>query len=372
MTSSLLLTNVLFCGIATLLLLPILKNPNTLTYKKGIPIYIIVSAVILKLFIPYEFSFTRTLASKNLLPFLKIMFGIEILNGVAFGNCLLWVWGLISLFLLLHLIIQQRRLNRILNIVQPTKNIELISTLSELCYQREMRKIPNIIQLDTAFSPFIIGFHSPVIVLPTHISYLSKNELQFILKHELEHLIHNHILIKRLIEIVTVIYWWNPIVWLLRKELLRALELQADLNVIKDLSKNECLTYLETLVRISKNISIKRNTNVSLSFTLKNSMIGFRVSTILNFHDLQKRKMSSIRHICLLALSTTFLLFPVMYTFEAYYTLPSTSDNTFTIDTKTDYFILRDDKFYDLYIDGEYVITFDNKPDDFSNLPVHE
>lgn len=372
MTPSLLLTNLLFCGIATLMLLPILKNPTTLTYKNGIPIYIIISAVLIKLFIPYEFSFTHTLASKNILPIFRNMFDIEVFKSITFGNCLLWIWGLISLILLLHLIMQQRRLKRILNLVQPTNNTELIAIISELCHQKEMKKIPNIIYLDTVFSPFIIGFHSPVIVLPTHLFNLSKNEIQFILKHELEHILHKHLLIKRIIEIVTAIYWWNPIIWLLRKEILRALELQADMNVIKELSKKDSLNYLETLIRISKDISIKRNTKLSLSFTLKNSMIGYRVSTILNFHDLQKRRLSSIRHMCFLALSITFLLFPVLYTFEAYYTLPSTAEKTFAIDTKTDYFIFREDKFYDLYIDGEYVITFDNKPDDFSNLPVHE
>ncbi len=30
---------------------------------------------------------------------------------------------------------------------------------------------------------------------------------------------------------------------------------------------------------------------------------------------------------------------------------------TFTVDPRTDYFILREDQLYDMYINGEYVVT---------------
>lgn len=368
MAPSLLFTNTLFCGLATLFLLPLLKHPNTLTYRKGIPIFIIVGAVLLKLLFPYEFTFTRTLASKNILPVLTNILRIKFYKDIIIGDFLLWIWLLISMLLFLYLIVQHRMLKRILSVVSPAKDKELNAILSELCTQKEMKKMPKIIQLDHVSSPFIIGFHSPVIVLPTQ---LSKSEIKLILMHELEHLIHNHLLIKRIIEITTVLHWWNPIIWLLRKELLRALELQADMNVIKELSSKDSLTYLETLISISRKASSKIKVNLSLSFALKNSMVVYRVSTILESNYFQKKKKSFIHNFCLSFISILFLLFPIMYTFEPYYPLPSSDENILSINAETDYFILREDKFYDLYIDGAYVVTFDNKPEDFSNLKVY-
>lgn len=105
---------------------------------------------------------------------------------------------------------------------------------------------------------------------------------------------------------------------------------------------------------------------------MKNSLIGYRVSTILSSNYLQKKKITSILDICLLISSIALLLFSTGYTFEAYYPFPDTEGNVFTIDVTTDYFMLREESLYDLYVDGDYAITFDHIPEDFSNLPVHK
>lgn len=97
-----------------------------------------------------------------------------------------------------------------------TKNAEINDISSELCTQKKVQKQLRIIQIDITASPFIMGFHFPIIVLP---NILSKEEAKFVLMHELEHLIHNHILIKSIIDLIAVIYWWNPIIWLLRTSL---------------------------------------------------------------------------------------------------------------------------------------------------------
>lgn len=80
-----------------------------------------------------------------------------------------------------------------MSIVPVTKNAEINDISSELCTQKKVQKQLRIIQIDITASPFIMGFHFPIIVLPT---ILSKEEAKFVLMHELEHLIHNHILIK--------------------------------------------------------------------------------------------------------------------------------------------------------------------------------
>lgn len=369
MSSSFALTNYLFCVLAALLILPLLKSPNILTYKKGFPILIAISLIIIKLLVPYEFPFTHTLASKNILPIIKQIIHINLFKNITVGNLFGGIWSIVAMLLFIYTITMHWRLMRILSIVSSSTNIELAHILSELCTEKKIKNKPKIVQLDIKMSPFITGFRTPIIVLPFQ---LSTDEAKFILMHELEHLTHHHIIVKAFIEIFTIIYWWNPLVWLLRKNLIRALELQADSNVIKDLSNKAGLTYLETLVNISKNAYIKRNTNLSLPFALKNNMVEYRVRTILMSTYTQKNKKTFTLHACLLTLSIMLWLFSFTYTFESYSISPMMAENTFSIDTKTDYFKLRQDQLYDLYINGNYILTMDSIPDDLSKLPIHK
>lgn len=369
MSSSLILTNFLFCSLAALLLFPLLRQPNVLTFKKGIPISIIIILVLIKLLVPYEFTFTHTLASKNILPMFMKIYNFSIYKNITVGNSFLYIWLSITLLLLIHILLNYRKLKRILSLVPETKDTELTEMLNDLCIQNNIRNVPQLIQLDLITSPFIIGYQKPIIVLPNQ---TRKKDARFILMHELEHLIHHHLLIKVIIETVAIFYWWNPVVWILRRELIRAFELQADANVIKDLSKEESLTYLETLIAISRNVSKIQNTTLSLSFTLKSSMVEYRIRTILASNLFQKRKKNILLYFSLINLSIMLLFFSFIYTFESY-AIPSVdADNTFTINTQNDFFILQDNNQYDLYIDGTYVLSFDNIPGDLSELPVYK
>ncbi len=367
MSSSLILTNFLFCSLAALLLFPLLRQPNVLTFKKGFPIFIIIILVLIKLLVPYEFTFTHTLPSKNILPMFMKIFNFPIYKSITFGYLFLYIWLSITLLLLIHILLNYRKLKRILSLVPETKDTELTAILTDLCIQKNIRNIPQIIELGFITSPFIIGYQKPIIVLPKQIR---KKDARFILMHELEHLIHHHLLMKIIIETVAIFYWWNPVIWILRRELIRAFELQADANVIKDLSKEASLTYLETLINISRNVSKIQNSNLSLSFTLKSSMVEYRIRTILASNLFQKRKMNILLYLSLISLSSMLLLFSFIYTFESYAIHPTDAANTFTINPQNDFFILKN-KQYDLYIDGTYVLSFDTIPGDLSDLPVY-
>lgn len=48
--------------------------------------------IFLKMLIPYEFSFTHTLASKNVLPVFKELFKIQVFEGITVEIIFLWIW----------------------------------------------------------------------------------------------------------------------------------------------------------------------------------------------------------------------------------------------------------------------------------------
>ena len=369
MTCSLLLTNCLFCGLAALFLLPLLKHPKILTYRKGFPVIITIILILTKMLIPYEFSFTSTLASKKILPLINAVVNFNLYRNITIGELFLYAWLFIAILLLGFNSLKHRKLIKILSIVPTTNNITITQLLSELYKQNKVKHKPKVVQLNINTGPFIAGLLNPTIVLP---SQLSSSETKFVLLHEFEHFKHRHILIKACIEIVTAIYWWNPVIWILRKEVNQALEMQADANVIQGLSKKDGLSYLDTLIKVSKNIHEKHNANLALSFTLKRNMVAYRVNTALKFDFKENDKKLTLFQICPLILSTVLLLSSFIFTFESYHITSLNVEGTFTVNHKSDYFLLRKDNLYDLYIDDKHIATIHTIPEDLSKLSIHK
>ena len=162
----------------------------------------------------------------------------------------------------------------------------------------------------------------------------------------------------------------NPIVWFLRKKIICALEIQADAGVMGKLRDNVGFEYLDTLVKISKMGNSKHDINPALSFAWSGNTIGYRVHTALGFDCSMKSKRISVLSGLSMILSIVILLTSSMYTFESYNVSQSNVEGTFTINDDTDFFVLREDMLYDLYVNGEYTVTIPAIPEDLNNLPI--
>ncbi|MBE5976141.1 MAG: M56 family metallopeptidase [Paenibacillaceae bacterium] len=369
MSSSLILTNCFFCGLAALSLIPLLRYPNFLVYKKGVPLFIAVFIVFLKMLLPYEYSFTHTIASRTILPFLKNIEAFTIYNN-ELGNVIKIIWLIIALLLFTFITSKHRKLIQILSLVQETEDKELNQLLTELCNLKHLRKKPKLIQMNVNTGPFIVGFLNPIIVFPYF--NLSLPEKKFVLMHELEHLNSFHIIIKYCIEVVTIIYWWNPVLWIFRREVLRALELQADTQVLQNLSNNSRLSYLETLIKLSRIICQRQDNSIlTLSFSLKNSLLEYRIKSALKFNFVNKQLKIVKYKLYPLLFTVSLMILSFFYTFESYNINQTNVEGTFTVNAKTDYFVERQDNTFDLYIKGEYVVTMQDIPGCLVKLPVH-
>ena len=63
-------------------------------------------------------------------------------------------------------------------------------------------------------TPIIAGYIRPIIYLPD--IEFSDSELYYALLHECMHYLHKDLWVKLLIEIICAIYWWNPLIYLLK------------------------------------------------------------------------------------------------------------------------------------------------------------
>ena len=98
--------------------------------------------------------------------------------------------------------------------------------------------------------PMVYGILQPYILMPANLE-LEPWELYYVLSHEASHYFHHDLLIKSSINIITIIYWWNPMVYLFRKQAGLLLEMQVDDRVVNGEERAK-LEYLNCLIRVKE------------------------------------------------------------------------------------------------------------------------
>jgi len=107
----------------------------------------------------------------------------------------------------------------------------------------------RIYQNPLAKTPMLIGLFRQCIILPD-VNY-TEDELKGALTHELAHKRRHDLLYKWFTLFVNAVHWFNPVVWLVRREVNHACELSCDEAVIKNLETNEKQSYGETLINLA-------------------------------------------------------------------------------------------------------------------------
>lgn len=155
----------------------------------------------------------------------------------------------------------------------------------------------QMIQTNIVSTPMVFGFFRPRIILPE--IKLTSEEWYCILKHELSHYICGDLWVKFLVEFLCSIYWWNPFVYLFRKQISKAQEIHIDLFVTKSMNEAERIKYLECLLKIAKIPISKGLDKWILSFNGDSvNILSQRFNMILNhsisFNETKRKKLSSL------------------------------------------------------------------------------
>lgn len=99
-------------------------------------------------------------------------------------------------------------------------------------------------------SAFGMGVLHKRIILPDR-NY-TESELRYVLLHEYTHFLNHDTLVKLLVTLFCMIFWWNPVVYLLQKDLEQTLEIKCDLSVARTLDEQERAAYLRTILSLMK------------------------------------------------------------------------------------------------------------------------
>ena len=366
MSSSLIYTNAFFFTFSAVIMLYLIDKPALLTYKKGIPIFSLLVLILLRLIIPGEFFFTTTIPSKNILTFINNIEQLKVVRGFSLIEIVIFIWFSISSVLLIRVLCNHRRFMKIISLLPRVKEKEVVDIFSNLCKEQNLRKVPKLVRFNSFTTPTIVGFKNPIIVIPNS---LSKDEIRFALLHELEHYKHHHLLLKIFVEIAFILYWWHPLMWILKMSFTQALELQADAYATSTLSKEDTFAYTKALVSITDEQNSKQ-TAFSMAFAINMGFTKKRISSLTESIRI-KRPTILLKQKLLVLISVAILLLSAFFTFEASHIDSEVTKGTITVNSSNTYFLEIQDGKYEFYINGNYVSTMENIPDWLSDFPVN-
>ncbi|MCM1025717.1 MAG: M56 family metallopeptidase [Roseburia sp.] len=223
------------------------------------------------------------------------------------------------------------------------------SIMTRICDGRKntfrICRLPN---LDTARQS---GAIHPCIMIPAELE-LSEEELYYTLYHEFIHYRHHDFLIKLGMNLLSAIYWWNPLCRILAKQLDLLQEIRVD-EAVTGGDQEVQTAYYKVLETIGEQLMSASGKPTSPTYLTAPRATG-------SIADLRRRAEMIFYYkkaflpvfLSLLLLVLGLFIGSYCFTFEAYYVAEQDELKTTEVTPDEMYAILLDDGTYDIYWDG--------------------
>lgn len=194
--------------------------------------------------------------------------------------CLFFIWSALALVLFVRKItVYQGFFQYIRAGNTEVLDIKILNLLSDCEEKLNIKTRVELSYNSLIYSPIMIGFFRPRIVLPVH--GLDDKELSYIFVHELTHYKQRDMFYKWLIQIVVCAHWFNPFVYLLEKEVNKSCELSCDEKVIAVLDDKARREYGDTLISFLKSNNLYKSSLASVTLTEGAEQLKERLGAII-------------------------------------------------------------------------------------------
>ncbi len=229
--------------------------------------------------------------------FIKPGYWSEIRSGIW----LLWLG--VALVLFVHKVASYRSFVRFIRIgsgIERISDPHILELYHAVLMTAKIKRPLPLYRNDQVASPMLVGIIHPALIIPT----LGANDDEFrnILRHELTHYKRMDFLYKWLVQIALCLHWFNPLAYLVAKEINKCCELSCDEAVIKHLDKVGRRAYGDALM-----LSLTAQGNysdfvVSMTMSENGNIVKERLDMIMNY-----KKKSALTS-CAAAILTLLLL----------------------------------------------------------------
>ena len=330
---------------------------------------------LIRILIPFEFSYQKVIRDRYLYAVLMYPYTLAREYQSFLFSIIIAIWVVGSCFFFYRFFRKISSSYAYLKRIDKRTSNNTINIFSRI---HTGKKIP-IFESSAIETPFLAGLFHPAIYIPTY--EYTEEQLYYILLHEYTHYKNKDLWVKLLCNLFCIVFWWNPIIYLLPKDLNAILELKCDATLAKELTEEEQISYLDTILFTlhCMNSNNKAHTG-KLSFTTA----FVRPIDNLNkqrFHSLTKSiqknnlissfsKFTIVCLLCLLFLSSYYFILQPSY---------ETPDNELweegvdaVFDSSNSYLVPNEAGGYNLYYNNELVgeISAQDIQSGFCDIPI--
>ena len=158
------------------------------------------------------------------------------------------IWAVISVTLIVQFLWKSWKVSRKAEWYSTNKDSRAERVLERVKNESWRMPAVSVCICPTLDIPMGTGLFRHRICLPEH--EYTQEEMYYILKHEYTHFCNRDLTVKFLAHLFCCIFWWNPAVYLLKKDISQILEIKCDIRATEKFSKRERLEYLLTIVRV--------------------------------------------------------------------------------------------------------------------------
>ena len=165
-------------------------------------------------------------------------------RSLTLSQVLFWVWLAGAVLLLLWHLVGFLRFKTYLR--RWAKPMEPPRFLPDLTRELGLAQPVRLLTCPGVKGPMMTGLFAPTVILPEELP--PREDLWFILRHELTHFRRRDILYKTLLLCANLVHWFNPLTWVLLRSAEGDLERCCDDDVVKGLSREQRGRYGQTIV----------------------------------------------------------------------------------------------------------------------------
>lgn len=335
-------------------------------------IFAIIAVIMLRMMVPVNFPFTKTIYSSKLLIGLGNIVYANVYGDreILVSDLLLWLWIGVAVILLIRYFYKRVKVRRILEqyVIKDTDTKEYYESFLN---DTKIRSI-KIAVIPGEKQAAIFGVIRPIMILPDAV--LEEKTVAHMIRHEIRHYANYDLWLKFLVDLLVVIHWWNPVVYVMRKELSLAFELSNDYMVTRDMPELEKLEYAQTLVQAAKLMSNQQAYDLNLT---GGECLETRIQMLL-----KEKTTGGVRNRLLVAANLLFvfliMIISLVFVPEVFYKESVHYDSeefegVFDITPENAYY-LKTENGYELYADDVYRWTEKEIAEEFREMgiPVYE
>jgi beta-lactamase regulating signal transducer with metallopeptidase domain len=177
------------------------------------------------------------------------------ISRLSWHSWLVIAWLLGAAYLAGRIVIQRRRMQRLLDRASPAAEPRLLAMVDGAAAQLGLRRTPIVLFTDQDVSPFVCGMFRPVLVLPRSLtSTLDAIGWRQVLLHELAHIKRRDLWWGWLPEIARLIYFFHPVAHWVCSRIRLERELACD-QLAMALSGTRAAEYAVVLVQVVSHAS---------------------------------------------------------------------------------------------------------------------